>query len=177
MSEASETTLSIVRLYDMLKEVDCRLRVLELALIKQKPPPGTKRPRGRPKGSRSRPQVQIAEPLFSEHALDPSELVSRAALEGWLRLSARLRPARLSQLVEDAESWRPPLWGRDLPTRSWASLCTLRAYAGSRGELPALREALRLVEHLPVDDAELMRRGLALVEESLQLKLPGQFAA
>jgi hypothetical protein len=172
--------MSEVDVIDALRSLDRRVRVLELALIKQKPPklpPGAKRPRGRPKGSRSRPQVQIAEPLFSEHDLDPTELLCQSTLEGWVRLSARCRPANLSQRVDDAEAWTPPLWGRDLATKSWASLCTLRAYVVSRGELLALKEALRLVEHLPIDNPELMRRGLGLVEESLQLRLPPRFSS
>lgn len=159
----------------LFRALDRRVRLLELAVSREKKPkPAGKRPRGRPKGSRNKPPVVIGEALFPENSLDANGMVVLSALEGWVKVSVHRRPARhMSKLVDDKAQWVPPHWAFDVATKSWARLCALRDYAASCGELPALSEALKAAEHLPVNNVELLHRGLALVEESLQL--PQQF--
>lgn len=82
----------------------------------------------------------------------------------------------MSQHVGDADAWQPPRWGRDVAAKALGNLATLHTYAVACGEQDALREVLRSCEGLPVDlDAELVRAGLDLVEQSLQLGLPPHY--
>jgi hypothetical protein len=160
----------------LLRNLDRRVRLLELHCSKEKKPkpPGAKRPRGRPKGSRNKPGIRVGDALFAEHQLDGTQMVALSALEGWVKVSVHRRPARhMSKLVDDKTQWMPPNWGFDVATKSWARLCALRDCAATCDELAALREALKAAEHLPVDNVKLLHRGLSLVEESLQL--PQQF--
>jgi hypothetical protein len=164
----------------VLKNLDQRLHLVELHINRQwKKPPKGQRPRCRPKGSRSVPLPTLAPTLFVEHDLAPEDLVASNVLADWVRLSlSRRQHALLSGVVGDDRAWVPPvLLSRDPRGRAWVSLCQLRDHAKSCGELAALREVLRSAEHQPVDDVGLLKRGLALVAESLQLQLPGRDAA
>lgn len=116
----------------------------------------------------------VGEALFPDNGLEANEIVALSTLEGWVKVSVHRRPARyMSRLVADKAQWVPPNWAFDVGTKSWARVCALRDYAAACGELDALREALKAAEHFPVDNIELLHRGLALVEESLQR--PQQF--
>lgn len=165
-----------------LKALDRRLRLIEVVLARKKPtkpalPPGVKRSRGRPKGSKNAPSVILGDPLFSDNALSAEQLVARSVLEGWLRDSERRRPVLMHKVVGDQNAWRPPQWGRDRAARALANLSALHSFSIAAGEQLALVEALKLCEHAPVDNYQLARRGLDVVAEAVALRLTPHFTA
>lgn len=158
----------------MLRNVDLRLHVLELYVNRQQRrglalPGKLKRPRGRPRGSKSLPRIRVGEALFDEHKLSVEQLAQLRVIESWVRLSIPHREVRLlSSVVGDASRWEPPPWANRDPTRrAWLNLCSLWAYADACGERAALKEVLRHIERQPVEDVASLRRGLDIVEEML----------
>jgi hypothetical protein len=149
---------------DMLRDLDRRVRLIE-ARLAAKPKRVRRRGPGRPPGSRNLPRIKIGKPLFEEPLrLETAEIAGKLVLERLLRQSEKHRARVLSAVIHDIEQWRPSL-GNGSDSRSWRRLCALYAYTEARGELPALAEALKLVEGVPVDDVAAVKRGLALVAE------------
>jgi hypothetical protein len=174
----SGPVLSDPEVLAMLRALDRRVRSIEVILAqRQQParrdPTGPRRGRGRPPGSPNKPRVKLTAPLFREHDLTGEQVMCLNVVAGLLLRSKGHRPDLLSLVIADDSQWQPPDGRLDGRTKPWLQLCELRQYAQVVGELAALTEVLRLAEHLPVDDVVLMKRGLVLVEESLQL--PQQF--
>jgi hypothetical protein len=90
--------------------------------------------------------------------LSAGEKAAVSTVERWVRHSrSSTATQKLSDLVMDPESWRPPR-GRLRPrggTAAWYRLCLLREYIARRGGLSGLAELLRYIE-TKGDDGDLL---------------------
>jgi hypothetical protein len=182
-------TRSISDIVGLLKQIDYRVRMLELhAVERQHPPPraaedGEKRPRGRPFGSRNRAKVELHRSMFEENQLDHTEMMARSALEAWIVRSKTKHAPWLCRVVLDDDAWQPAATTHrrrvDYATRCWLSLTQVRNYCVVACKEPeAFAQAVALCEHVPVTDMKLARRGLQLIAEYIAIlpaRLPARF--